>query len=175
MDIYTYTAYKNSDGALALAREYSKMRVRDPRELADLLRAVYKNLRVEEKEPFLLKLAEIHPDRELISESKETITSDMADNVPGDCHCGHCMARRQIMHSDVIGTHVGANGMNAVGHFMNSGVVPPSMQSPQVNEANNEINTLKSENMMRTMLNDRVFKILVMGAIGFMLWKIVKK
>ena len=174
MDIFTYTAYKNSDDAIALAREHSKMRVRDENELASLLRAVYKNLRVEEKEPFLLRMAEIHPDRELLAGTKETVVSDMADNVPGDCHCGHCMARRQIMTSEVIGTHVGANGMNAVGHYMNTGIVPPNMQSGTPSE-NNEVNNLKNENMMRSMLNDRVFKILVMGAIAFMLYKIVKK
>jgi len=171
MDIFTYTAYKNSDDALALAREHSKMRVRDENELATLLRGVYKNLRVEEKEPFLLKMAEIHPDRELLAGTKETVVSDMSDNVPGDCHCGHCMARRQLMTSEVIGTHVGANGLSAVGHYMNTGVMPPAQSSEQ----NNEILNIKNENMMKNMFNDRVFKILVMGAIAFMLYKIVKK
>jgi hypothetical protein len=176
MDIFTYTSLRDPDGAYALLREHSRIRVADQSELAHNLKQVYRNLRNEEKEDFLIKLANIHPDRKLLSETQKPSESDRPNN-DMNCNCPFCHYHRmnnQVMYSDVIGTHVGANGLSAVGHFMNSGAVPPNMQTPNTNETN-DVNSLKNESMFKKMLNDQIFKIVIVGAIGFLIWKTYKK
>lgn len=177
MDIFTYTALSAPDDAMKLLSQHSRLRPSDPQELAHTLKQVYKNLRNDEREDFLVQLASIHPDRELLSETMAPTESDRYDNDSKMAcpYCGHRHAiDNQISQSHVIGTHVGANGLHAVNHFMTSGQVPPHMQTPNTME-NRELNSLKNQNMFRDMLNDRIFKIAMLGAIVFLIWKSVKK
>ena len=164
MDPFQYVAYNNSRGALDLLSKHSRLRVRNEKELADALKSVYGNLRIEEKEDFLISLRDIHPDQDLFESPEKTNEHS--------CNCEYCQVKGGQMLSHVIGTHVGANGPQAVSHFLSSGEANHLIDQ----NVNNEINAIKQENTLNKALNDRLFKILVISFIGIVVYKyIVKK
>jgi len=171
LDIFTYCAMKKPEQMLRFLRNYSRIEVDNPQQLADNLREVYRNLTNEEKEPFLLKLSKIHPDHELLSVSEDI------EEGSNYCTCPSCSQHRhfnnEISRSEVIGTHVGANGLNAVGHYM-SGAMPESVKASG-DSSKDDVKDIKTENMVKNMFNDKIFKYLVSGAILFLIWKSVKK
>lgn len=164
MDPFQYVAYNNSKGALDLLSKHSRLRVRNEKELADALKSVYGNLRIEDKEDFLISLRDIHPDQDLFENpepSKEHA-----------CNCEYCQVKNGQMLSHVIGTHVGANGQQAVSHFLSSGEANHLLD----NSVSNDVNAIKQENTLNKAMNDKLFKILVISFIGIVVYKyIVKK
>jgi len=171
MDLFDYVAYSDPKKALEVYREYSRIRVRDEEELSDGLRAVMKNLRMEEKEAFLTKLAMIHPDREMLLETDNTrILSDPdEDYTVHKCNCPHCMMK--------AGAHgyFMANGQNAVTHFMNSGSVPAEFQPNGNNALQTEIQNIKQENQTNKLMNDKIFRLIILGILGFLIYKFAIK
>lgn len=73
--MYEYVAINNPQGALALLNSYG-LRIRDQRNLGASLR----KLVAQEGEPALRKIAELHPDKELLM--------DVYSNADGGCGCG---------------------------------------------------------------------------------------
>jgi hypothetical protein len=73
--MYEYVAYNNPQGALNLLNSYG-LRIRDQRNLGASLR----KLVAQEGEPALRKIAELHPDKELLM--------DVYSNADGGCGCG---------------------------------------------------------------------------------------
>lgn len=173
MDLFTYTSFAEPEKTLRFIRKYSRIEVNNAQELSENLREVYKNLTNEEKEDFLLNLAEIHPDKDLLDEA---LKDPEPKEKEAKCNCpicsNHRMMNNEISTSHVIGTHVGANGLNAVGHYMNnSGLLTARASGIE----NDDIKDVKNENMVRNMLNDRIFKYIITGAVLFLIWKTVKK
>ena len=90
--MYEYVAYNNPQGALALLNSYG-LRIRDQRNLGASLR----KLVAQEGEPALRKIAELHPDKELLM--------DVYSNADGGCGCG-CGGKKSMgreLMSDFLG------------------------------------------------------------------------
>lgn len=166
MDFFQIVAYNEPEKALAIFREHSRIRVTDQDQLAIGLKKVYKNLRAEDKETFLLELTELHPDQKLFKELYENEFQELNDNVWGsNCSCPNCQHARSMQ------THFGANGLNAVGSFMGYGATGVINGDQSVKS---EIDQIKTENNIRKTLNDQIFKIAVVIGIGFLVYKIYK-
>lgn len=173
MDIFSYVAHQNPQEALDLLGNYSRVKPRNKQGLAEDLKKIYKNLRIDgEKEEFLFKLGEIHPDKEII-QVNDIVTSDYNDNYKGhvSCNCPMCRSK-EIMHHEVIGSMVGANGQQAVSHYMNSGAVQSQIGDPTILA---EINNLKTESTVQKTFNDKLFKFVVITAIIALGWKLMNK
>ena len=170
MDIFENVGQSDPEGALKLFRKHSQLSVsRD--NIGNGLYQVYKNLRFEEKQEFLLELAEMHPDRKLMEIAYGSEESDPSDNYmqSGKCNCQHC----QIALSHVIGTHaVSANGIDAVNHYMSSGEVQ-NVVALSANGLNQEIQTIKANDTVKNLLNDRIFKLVTMGVLAVLVYKVV--
>lgn len=162
MDFFHYISFAEPDKALRIYRSYSDQRISNPKELSYALRQLIRNLESSEKKELLSKLADIHPDRDLISETTEVVESDLNDNYSGHkCNCEYCNFK------------MGANGLNAVSHYMSTGEAMNLMgnNSP----ADEEIKILKAENQTKKLLNERIFQLVMISAIGFLLYKYLKK
>jgi hypothetical protein len=169
MDLFKYIA-NNKDSqreALKIVRENSRVSVRNPQELESALTNIYKNLRIEDKEKFLIRLSEIHPDRELYQ--NEIVESDADDNyLSNQCSCPYCVQARTYHE---IGTHVGANGLNAVSHFMQSG----GLLTQNDSQLSKEVESIKQESLTNKLLNDKILKLVVYAIAGYLLYKYINK
>ena len=162
MDFFHYISFAEPDKALRVYRSYSDQRISNSKELSDALRQLIRNLDSTDKKELLSKLADIHPDRELISETTEIVESDLNDNYKGhNCNCEHCNFK------------MGANGQNAVSHFMGSGEVMNMMGTND--QTTEDIKLIKAENNTKKLLNERIFQLVMVSAIGFLLYKYLKK
>jgi hypothetical protein len=169
MDLFDYVSYSDPKRALEVYRQYSRIRVTDEQELSDGLRAVMKGLRMEDKEDFLTKLAMIHPDRQMLMETQTEIKSDPDDDYTAHkCNCPHCMMK--------AGAHgmAMANGQNAVTHFMNSGAMP-EYQNNQTKALETELQNIKQETKANKLMNDKIFQLVTLGILGFLIYKFAIK
>jgi len=94
--MYEYVAYNNPKGALALLNSYG-LRIRDQRNLGASLR----KLVAQEGEPALRKIAELHPDKELLM--------DVYSNADGGCGCG-CSGNKS-MGKELMNDFLGADAV----------------------------------------------------------------
>ena len=69
MDFFHDVAYRNTNRAMDILSMHTSIRPETPDELADGLKGTLRNLRDQEKEPFLSSLVEAHPDYELFMDS----------------------------------------------------------------------------------------------------------
>jgi len=88
--MYEYVALNNPQGALNLLNSYG-LRIRDQRNLGASLR----KLVAQEGEPALRKIAELHPDKELLI--------DVYSNADGGCGCGGNKSMGKELMSDFLG------------------------------------------------------------------------
>lgn len=173
MDIFSYVAQGNPEEALELLSVHSKVRPRNKKELAEGLKKVYKNMSIDgEKEAFLFELGEIHPDKEIM-QTNTSYTSDYNDNYNNHvkCNCPMCRSK-EVMHHEVIGSMVSANGQQAVSHYMNSGAVQNQIGDQALVS---EINNLKTEATVSKTFNDKLFKVIVITAIIALFYKLAYK
>jgi len=170
-DIFEYVGDANPQGSFDLFRRHSGHRISKD-QIGDGLRSVFKSLPESDQEKFLVEMAEIHPDGELLS----TVYGDESDfsddyTKSGKCHCQHC----QIANSHATGSNmVGANGIDAVNHYMSSGDVK-NIVNDTANGLNEELKTLKTENSFKALLNDKIFKLITLGVLAFLVIKITSK
>lgn len=165
MEIFNYISQANPDGALSVFREYApSLRVRDPEELSSHLQSLYKSLSETDRNIFLQKIATVHPDKDLIQESTESIQSDSSDDYTGHtCNCSNC----------TVNSKLGADGMKAVGDFMSSDLPKYNdLTSPnQTSLLSQELNTMKLENTTKKLLNDRIFQLILVGAVIYLFYQ----
>ena len=165
MDFYDYISAANTNEALAIFKGYSQTRVTNPEELSDGLRSVMRNLRNDEKQDFLSKLANAHPDFELMESTidKPKSNEDIVEQYTGHkCNCPNC----QVKH--------GANGMNAVGHYMSTGSVESLIDKESKGFAR-ELESIKLENTTKKLMNERVIQLVIIAIIGFLFTRSLKK
>jgi len=164
MDTFQYISKSAPDEALSLFRSYSNLRVRDEDELANGLKAVFKNLSNEDKQEFLSDMASIHPDKDLLqpieNSSLETAQPQVTNNA--HCNCPHCQAK------------FGANGQSAVSHFMSSGDFKTN--SPEIALMSKQVDSLTQQNNTKKIFNEKIFQLFVLGIALFLIYKhVIKK
>lgn len=160
MDFFDYIAINATQGALSVFKNWSRITVRDQEELANGLRAVMKNLHDEDKKTFLSQLAEIHPDREIIEETVIDTSNAMASGEP--CNCPNCQVK------------FGANGHEAVSNFLSTGQVQ-SILDQKTQVLNEKINNLNQEKTNNEKMNEKIFKLIIVGVICYLIFKHLKK
>jgi len=163
MDFYDYLAINCTKDALSVFKNWSNIRVNNEEELANGLRAVMSQLHDSDKQEMLTQLAEIHPDRKMISEVSGL--SEVMTTTPSnghECNCPNCQVK------------FGANGQSAVASFMSSGDIQ-TLLDKETKTLNQEINNLKQETSTKQLLNDKIFKLLMAGAVIYLIYKITKK
>ena len=162
MDFYNYLATNCTQDALNVLKHWSNVRVNDEEELADSLRAVVSQLPDSEKQDMLTNLAEIHPDRKMISEVSGFSNEVKSDNGGHECNCPNCQVK------------FGANGQTAVANFMSSGDVK-NLLDKETQTLKQEIDSQKQTTNTSQLMNEKIFKLVMAGAVIYLIYKITKK
>ena len=165
MHFFDYISSNSPNETLNVFKRWTNARVRDPEELSEGLHALYQELPPERKQVFMTELAEIHPDREMMEEmfTPEPIESFAGAGGNGhQCNCPYCSVK------------FGANGQQAVSHFMSNGEVQNLLDN-QTQNLNQEISNIKNEVTTDKKMNDKIFKLVIMGVVVYLLYKITKK
>jgi hypothetical protein len=156
MDFFRTVAYDNPSRAMDILSMHTRAIPDTPEELADGLKGTMRNLRHGEKEEFLRALTEIHPDYELFRETIEPNYDEAFENFSertGACGC-----------------KAGANGQAAVNTYMATGEAQQLMS-----QYNEKLNRIEIEQNTTKTVNDKVFKIVVVGIIAILAYKILLK
>lgn len=161
MHVLEYISYNATQDALRLLKRWSDIIVRNEEQLADALMAKYDSLTNEQRQVFLAEVAEIHPDRQMI---EEIITPEKIESFAGagvhSCNCEYCQMK------------MGANGQQAVSHFMSNGNIQGLLDNQTLNQ---EINNIKNEVNTDQKMNDKIFKLVMLGIAVYVLFKITKQ
>jgi hypothetical protein len=163
MDFFDYISDREPNATLEVFRRYSRHRVKDSQDLADGLRAVMKNLSGSEKEQLLLELRKVHPDRDLWEDEIQSLQEHR--NYGHNCNCEHCQIK------------LGANGHDAVQHFMtgipqqNISSVRNYQEEKNQQRLEQELQNMRTENSMKKLFEDKMFKILMLALVGFLFYK----
>jgi len=165
MDIFDIVSNHRPQDALALLRQYSRSRVESQADLADGLRSVVHGLPEGQQEEFLIELSNLHPDAQLFREINQ---SDM----PSSFNRGSCAACN-TMPSPVTGSYAEANGQQAVNHYMSTG--PMAKTIDDQSSLSKEIDALKNNNQSSKEIDDKIFKIVVILLIAYLIHKIYLK
>jgi hypothetical protein len=112
--MYEYIAINNPYGAMSVLKSYG-LKIRDKRNLGSALR----KLVAQEGEPALRKIADLHPDKELIM--------DVYSNADGGCNCG-CQ-NKSSMGQDLKYNFVGADASTSVSNNQVSESTKLAMQT----------------------------------------------
>ena len=163
MHLFDYISNNAPNETLQVFKRWSNIRVYNPEELSNGLHAVLKELPLERKQVFLAELAEVHPDREMFEEMYSPEPIEDFSNANGhNCNCSHCQIK------------FGANGQQAVSHFMSNGDIQNLLDTKTQN-LNQEIANMKNEATNDYKMNDKIFKLVMFGVIAFLVYKITKK
>jgi hypothetical protein len=162
MDFYNYLAINCTQDALSVLKQWSNIRVNDEQELADGLRAVISQLSDTDKQDMLTNLAEIHPDRKMISEVFDLSKEIKSDNGGHECNCPNCQVK------------FGANGQTAVANFMSSGDVK-TLLDKETQTLKQAIDTQTQTTNTSQLMNEKIFKLVMAGAVVYLIYKITNK
>jgi hypothetical protein len=111
--MYEYIAINNPYGAMSVLKSYG-LKIRDKRNLGSALR----KLVAQEGEPALRRIADLHPDKELIM--------DVYSNADGGCNCG---CQNKSMGQDLKYNFVGADASTSVNNNQVSESTKLAMQT----------------------------------------------
>ena len=111
--MYEYIALNNPYGAMSVLKSYG-LKIRDKRNLGSALR----KLVAQEGEPALRRIAELHPDKELIM--------DVYSNADGECNCG---CQNKSMGQDLKYNFVGADASTSMNNNQQSESTKLAMQT----------------------------------------------
>lgn len=111
--MYEYIAINNPHGAMSVLKSYG-LKIRDKRNLGSALR----KLVAQEGEPALRRIADLHPDKELIM--------DVYSNADGGCNCG---CQNKSMGQDLKYNFVGADASTSVSNNQVSESTKLAMQT----------------------------------------------
>ena len=111
--MYEYIAINNPYGAMSVLKSYG-LKIRDKRNLGSALR----KLVAQEGEPALRRIADLHPDKELIM--------DVYSNADGSCNCG---CQNKSMGQDLKYNFVGADASTSVSNNQVSESTKLAMQT----------------------------------------------
>jgi hypothetical protein len=156
MDFFETIAYDNPTKAIAILQQHTRHIPETQGEIASGLKAVLRNLNDERKDEFLKELTEIHPDYWLF---KESIESDYDDE-----------RQAPIEKASACGCMAGANGQQGVQSYMATGDAQTIMSQYQ-----DKLNKLENEQTTNKTVNDKVFKLVVLGIIVILAYKILLK
>lgn len=163
MHLFEYISQRSPKDALSVFKNWSNIRVYNEMELAEGFHALYQELSPENKQLLLTELAEIHPDRQML---EEIIAPEPIDDFSGanghNCNCSLCNVK------------YGANGQEAVSHFMSNGDVQNLLDNKTQN-INQELNNIKQEYTSDQKMNDKIFKLVIMAVVVYLAYRITKK
>jgi hypothetical protein len=161
MDFFDYLATNCTNDSLRVFKQWSGIRVTNEDELADGLRSLVGQSHDVQKQEILTQLAEIHPDRKMITEVSG-LSEEIQPTNGHDCNCPNCQIK------------YGANGQNAVAHFMSTGEIKNLLDN-KTQTLNQELNNLKQESTTNHKMNDKIFKLVMLGVAVWLIFKITKK
>ena len=154
MDFFRYMSQSVPSETQRVLRHYSDENPTNAQELEDCLRRTMTRLRDDDKRNLLEELSEYHPDREIFLAPTDPIESP--EGFANACGCGG---------------HASASGQGAVSAYMSGSDANGIMSS----YTQDKINKLENEQSTSKQLNQQTFRLVMIAAVIFLAFKIIKK
>lgn len=154
MDFFAYMSQAVPKETSRILSRYSSEHPTNSQELESCLRRTMSRLRDDEKRSLLEELSEYHPDREIFL--APTDPNESPEYFQNACGCG---------------SHASANGQHAVSAYM-SGSDANGIMSTYTQD---KINKLENERSTSKQVNQQTFRLVMIAAVLFLAFKILRK